>query len=418
MVGVEPYVLETILTLSLLIFSAKVGGQIAERFGIAPVVGELSAGILLGPTFLGQIEVLMGLKIVIINETVRVFAEVGAILLLFLAGLEMRRADFQRAGPLSASAALGGVLLPFLLGYGVMVWAGFSATDAFLVGATMTATSVAITVRTLTDLGKGEEPEATVLVSAAVIDDVLGLIILAVTLSIVGTGSFQVQQMAIVAGKALGFWVALTVGGALFLPKVLGRTLPWFRIKGSLQASAIALCFAYAYLAGIAGLAPILGAFAAGMAIAETRMMVEVREFTEKVSFLMAPLFFTVVGTFVDLTQLTPSSLLLSLALILLAVLGKGLGCGIPALLLTRDKRTSAVVGVGMISRGEVGLLIAGIGRTSGIIGPSVFTAVVLMVVVTTVVTPILLKRVYRTFPKEGGEASTERHKFNIADGE
>ncbi|MBI4344331.1 MAG: cation:proton antiporter [Euryarchaeota archaeon] len=395
MASVDPGTLETILTLCLLIFAAKVGGEAAQRFGVAAVVGELMAGIALGPSLLGNLAPL-GFQPILVNETVRAFAEVGAIVLLFVAGMETRLAEFRKIGVLAASVAIGGVVLPFALGYGLMVSRGTTTAAALLAGATLTATSIAITVKVLRDLGKEKEPEAKVLVSAAVMDDILGLVALAVVLSVIAEGGIRAGEAISIAVEAVGFWLLLTVAGALLLPRIVTRTVPWVRARGTLEASAMALCFGYAYLAGVAGLAPILGAFAAGMAIAETKITIEIKEFAEKVSFLVAPLFFTVVGTLVDLSSLSGPSVLLALELTLLAILGKVVGCGLPAYAFSREMKAAAIVGVGMVSRGEVGLIIAGIGATSGVFSREVFSAIVLMVVITTVLTPIPLKRLYQ----------------------
>jgi Kef-type K+ transport system membrane component KefB len=156
------------------------------------------------------------------------------------------------------------------------------------------------------------------------------------------------------------------------------------------------MCFGFAYIMGMAGLAPILGAFAAGMSVAETKILQKVQDVTEKINFLMTPMFFVVIGTYVNLSGLNASSLAYAAILIVLAMLGKIVGCGIPILLLKRDVRQAAIVGIGMMSRGEVGLIIAGIGATSGVFSNEVFSAVVLMVVVTTVVTPTALSEAYR----------------------
>ncbi len=394
MTGMESEVLQAIHTLALLIFAAKVTGEIFQRLGIAPVVGELSAGILLAPTFLGGIQIL-GHTLIVINEGVTIFAEVGAIILLFLVGLDTRFSEFKKVGPLATAVAIGGVILPFFLGYEFVVSRGLPKDEALLVGATLTATSIAITVKTLRDLGKDKEPRSMVLLSAAVIDDVLGLVILAIVLAMIGGGSVTLATTALIAGKAIGFWLFLTLAGVVFLPSIVRRVVPLIRTEGTPEALATALCFGYAYLAGLAGLAPILGAFAAGMAIGETRAMDEIRAFAEKLSFLMAPLFFTVIGTLVDLSQLSILSVIFALQLVVLAVVGKVIGCGLPTYVKSRNVKDASVIGVGMVSRGEVGLIIAGIGATSGIFSQEVFSATVLMVVVTTVLTPIALKMIY-----------------------
>ena len=179
------------------------------------------------------------------------------------------------------------------------------------------------------------------------------------------------------------------------------------KCHGPQEASIIALCFGFAYVAGMAGLAPILGAFAAGMSVAETKILPTIQEVTEHINFLMAPLFFVVIGTYVNLTGLTVNALIFAAALITLAMLGKIVGCSIPIYLMHRNFREAVIVGLGMMSRGEVGLIIAGIGATSGVFSKDVFSAVVLMVVVTTVVTPIAMTAAYKWFDKK--EVKPER---------
>ncbi len=390
----ETEILETILTLCLLIFAAKGGGEIAQRFGVAAVVGELLAGVLLAPTLLGSTE-LFGHRLVIINDTVKVFAEIGAILLLFLIGLEMRFAEFRKTGVTAVGVALGGIFLPFTLGYYFVLLAGGTNHEAMLIGAALTATSIAITAKTLYDMGKDRTPESRIIISAAVFDDVLGLVVLAVVLAVIQSGGITLGDTLIIAAKAIGMWILLILTGIFIFSRIVTTTAPFIRTKGSLEALAVASCFGFAYLSGIAGLAPILGAFAAGMAIAETNLIKSIHEFIEKVNFMMAPLFFTVIGTQVDLTSLSVTSLGFVIMLFIIAVFSKVVGCGLPVYFSTKRVKSSAIVGVGMVSRGEVGLIIAGIGATSGILSQEVFSAAVLVILATTVLTPIVLKRLF-----------------------
>ena len=415
MVDVDPIVLETLLSLSLLLFAAKFGGELAKRFGIASVVGELLAGVLLAPTLFGSIH-LFGTQLIVVNEPVQVIAEIGAILLLFLVGLETKFADFTRSGLLATVVAIGGVIVPFILGYYLVIAWGYSSNEALLTGAAVTATSIAITVKVLKDIGRSRTKESGILIGAAVIDDVLGLIVLAVVLGLMGGGSMSLVDAGLITVKAVGFWLALTLLGVFGISRVIDWLCPRtecigrgnanmpmapgkhckVKCNGAQEASIISLCFGFAYLAGIAGLAPILGAFAAGMSVAETKISHTVQDLTEKINFIMAPLFFVVIGTYVNLSGLDANSLVFAAILILLAMLGKVIGCGIPILLITRDMPQAIIVGLGMMSRGEVGLIIAGIGATSGVFSSEVFSAVVLMVVVTTVVTPMALSEAYK----------------------
>ena len=411
-------ILQTLLTLCILLFAAKVGGQIARKLKLAAIVGELLAGVIMAPTLVGGLH-LFGAQLIIVSDEVTVFAQLGAILLLFLVGLETRFADFTRSGLISTCVATGGVILPFALGYGLVVAWGHPWKEALLIGAALTATSIAITVKTLKDIGRFHSRESNVLVSAAVIDDVLGLIVLAVVLGLVGGNGLNPAGLLFTAARSIGFWLALTLFGVFVVARVVNWLCPCtecglakdrslamhhhclIRCDGTQQASAVALCFAFAYSAGVAGLAPILGAFAAGMSFAETRIHHAIEDVTEKANFILAPLFFVVIGAMVDLTGLTLNALVFALALTGLAMIGKVIGCGVPVLLFTRDWKEALIVGVGMMSRGEVGLIIAGIGITSGLFTADVFSAAVLMVILTTIVTPIVLEVAYKELELE-----------------
>lgn len=419
MAGEESIIYETLLTLCLLLFAAKVGGEIARKFEIAAVVGELLAGVILAPTLIGGYHIL-GLQLVVVNEPVRMFAELGAIMLLFLVGLETRFADFRRSGLVATLVALGGVIIPFVLGYCLVIAWGYPNNEALLVGAALTATSIVITVKVLKDIGRCQTKESGILIGAAVIDDVLGLIVLAIVLGLLKGGAPDPVGIGIIAAQSIGIWLALTLFGVFVVARIIDWLCPRkvcyyitessdivrhpespghhcvLKCDGAQEASVIAMCFGFAYVAGIAGLAPILGAFAAGMSVAETKILHTIQEVTEKINFLMAPLFFVVIGTYVDLTGLNTNSLIFASVLIVLAMIGKIIGCSIPILLLNKNKKEAIIVGLGMMSRGEVGLIIAGIGATSGVFSSEVFSAVMLMVVVTTVVTPIALTEAYK----------------------
>jgi Kef-type K+ transport system membrane component KefB len=416
MADVDSLVLVTLLSLFLLLLAAKIGGEIARKFGTAPVVGELLAGVLLAPTLLGGLQ-LFGTQLIVVNEPIQVFAELGAVLLLFLVGLETKFADFRKSGLLATAVAIGGVLVPFALGYFLVIAWGYPSKEALLTGAALTATSIAITVKVLKDIGRSKTNESMILIGAAVIDDVLGLIVLAIVLALMSGESLSIVDIGLISVKAVGFWLALTLLGVFAISRIIDWLCPRkecmrngpssglpmspgdhckLKCNGSQEASAIALCFGFAYMAGVAGLAPILGAFAAGMSVAETNIRHSVQDVTEKVNFLMAPLFFVVIGTYVNLSGLTLDSLIFAAIMIILAMIGKIVGCGLPLYLINRNWRQALIVGIGMMSRGEVGLIIAGIGMTSGVFSNEVFSAVVLMVVVTTVVTPTALSEAYR----------------------
>lgn len=425
----EEFVLETLLTLCLLILAAKIGGEIARRLKIAAVVGELLAGVLLAPTLLGGFHFL-GIQLINVNDAVYVFAQLGAVLLLFLVGLETRFADFTKSGLVATIVAIGGVVVPFVLGYGLVILWGYPQNEALLVGAALTATSIAITVKVLKDIGKSKTRESGILVGAAVIDDVLGLIVLAIVLGLCKSGSVDLVSIAWTTLISVGFWIVMTLLGVFVVARIIDWICPrkecaacmdgnhgnhgrkphnngkhcTVKCDGAQEASILAMCFGFAYVAGMAGLAPILGAFAAGMSVAETKILATIQDVTEKINFLMAPLFFVVIGTLVDLSHLTVNSLIFAAILIALAMFGKIVGCGIPVLIMHRNLKEAVIVGLGMMSRGEVGLIVAGMGATSGIFSNDVFSAVVLMVVVTTVVTPVAMTTAYKLLKMDGGE--------------
>ncbi len=434
----DSFVLDTLLALCMLLIAAKIGGEIAKHFKIAAVVGELLAGILLLPLI--ALPAMFGVQllnpeIITSNDTISVFAQLGAVLLLFLVGLETRFADFRKSGVTATVVALGGVIIPFFLGYGLVVIWGYPQNEALLVGAALTATSIAITVKVLKDIGKFNTQESKILIGAAVIDDVLGLIVLAIVQGIVNTGAVDIVSIGEVTVVSVGFWLLLTLFAVFVVAKVIDKLCPRkdcctvyteighsdeavkkcdpdrngphciIKCKGPQEASILAVCFGFAYsagalptLIGLPGLTPILGAFAAGMGVAETKILPTIQEVTEKINFLMAPLFFVIIGTGVDLSKLSLDSAIFAVALIVLAMLGKIVGCALPILVMHRNFKEAAIIGLGMMSRGEVGLIIAGIGYSGKIFSDTVFTAVVLMVVVTTVITPIAMTWAYKWF--------------------
>ena len=410
------FILETLLTLCLLLFAAKVAGEICRRVGIAAVVGELLAGIIMAPTLIGGFHFL-GSPLISVNDAVEMFAQLGAVMLLFKVGLEMRFDKFWKIGPLAAAIAAGGVTLNFLLGYGLIIMWGYPQKEALLVGAALTATSAAITVKVLNDIGKSKTKVSEILVGSAVMDDILGLVVLAIVLGLINNDSLDILSVGFTTAKAIGVLAALILIGVFILSRVINWLCPRngcagpvdgkdlingtvehckIPCNGAQEASVMAMCFGFAYAAGIAGLSPILGAFAAGMSIAETRMLEAINEMTDKINFILAPLFFVVIGTYMDLSAISMSGLTFIMALILLAIVGKFIGCGLPVLIIEKNWKEAILVGLGMMARGEVELIVGGVGVTTGIFSPEVFSAVILLVVVTTIITPIALKQAYR----------------------
>lgn len=388
-----------LLTLALVLVGAKLAGVLAEKAGQPAVLGELVAGIVLGASVLGWLP-LAGTDGSVILQFL---AEIGVVLLLFEIGLETDLKAMFRVGPSAIAVAAVGVGAPFLLGY--LFWAyGPHAqvastvslgAAAIFVGATLTATSVGLTARVLRDLGRMDSVEARIIVGAAVIDDVLGLVILGVVSTIAGGGLVTSGTVVNALVIAVGFLVAAVVVGIRVAPGLFEASAK-LRSREVLVVFATAFCFLLAGVAEQAGSAVIIGAFAAGIVLSGTEQFQEIEDRVKPVASIFTPIFFVMVGSSVDLRLFDPTRpgasgvLWAALALTLLAVVGKLVaGWAAPW---ARFRRL--VVGVGMIPRGEVGLIFADLGRRSGVLGAEVFNAVLLMVLVTTFLGPILLKKV------------------------
>lgn len=383
-----------IIGISLLISAAKILGGIFAKAKLPEVLGELSAGMILGPHALGGLKI-FGEPILELNEYIIAFAEIGAILLLFIAGLEISFGEFKAVGGTSAVVGVFGVVVPFFLGLYTLELLGFPWNVNLLVSAALTATSIAITLRTLEEIGRLHSTEGTVMINAAVIDDVLGLVVLAAVMSIVTAGiSPKPFDIAWLLLRAVLLWIILLAIMLIVAPRIVGVAERW-RVRGTVETFSTATCFGSAVAAAAIGLSPIVGAFAAGMALASSKLIVRIRDYMERLGLLFSPIFFAVIGAEFNINALTIDTLWIILLLVGVAVISKLLGCGIPASLLLRDRRRGFRVGIGMISRGEVGLIIAGIGVTSGVMSQSIYGAVVAMVIGTTIITPMILRWTY-----------------------
>ncbi len=391
------------LALAVILGMAKLGGHLAERIGQPPVLGELVVGVLLGNLHLLGIS---GLEAVKANGTIDALARLGVILLLFEVALESTVGDMLKVGLRSLLVAVLGVVAPWLLGWGVgalLLPEHSTYAHAFL-GAVLTATSVGITARVLRDLGRAQAPEARIILGAAVIDDVLGLVILAVVgglIAAAGAGStLSWVGVALIIVKAVVFlFGALSLG--LWLSPRIFRLTARLRGKGILLATALVFCFLLAWLASAIGLAPIVGAFAAGLILERGHY----HDFTQKgehlleelihpITSFLVPVFFVLVGMGVDLAAFSNREVLVLAGLLTVAaIIGKQL-CALGGLGTRLD---SISIGIGMIPRGEVGLIFANIGLGLALDGEPVidrgtYSAVVIMVMVTTLVTPPLLQ--------------------------
>lgn len=393
-----------ILALAILLAVAKLGAELAIRLGQPPVLGELLAGVVLGNLALLGIPgggVLGG------DPTIDHLAELGVLLLMFEIGLELDIRDMLRVGGSALLVAVVGVCVPFALGWGVAAWLmpGTSTYVHIFVGAALTATSVGITGRVLRDLGSAHSAEARIILGAAVIDDVLSLVVLAVvagTLGAIERGADALSPLAIagVLIKAVGFLGAALVIGQLAAPRLMAAAAR-MRSDGTLLALGLVFCFVIAWVAALVGLAPLVGAFAAGLVLERVhyrdfvdRGEHELEELVHPIVQFTTPVFFVVMGMQVDLRVFgDPAMIGLAAALIVVACAGKLAGAiGVRARGVDR-----LTVGIGMVPRGEVGLIFVGFGQSLAIGGVPVIahealSAIVVMVIVTTLVTPPALR--------------------------
>src|SRR4051812_5361482 len=366
------------LVLAAMLIAAKLLGELAERIGQPAVLGELVAGVLLGSSALGVVPA-AGSE----AEVIHLLAELGVLLLLFEIGLETDLREMFRVGAASLAVATVGVVLPFLLGY--LYWryvphamsGGDVGTAAVFLGATLTATSVGITARVLADLGRMSTPAARIIIGAAVIDDVLGLVILSVVGGVASGKAVSPLGVVWTLTVAAGFLIVAVLVGRFAVPRLFDVVVR-MRVRFVLLVFAVAFALGLAALADLAGSALIIGSFAAGLILSGTNQFDTIEHEVRPVAAIFAPIFFVSVGASVNLRLLDPTlpssrgTLLVAGALILIAVVGKiAAGWAAPWLPIRR-----LVVGVGMVPRGEVGLIFADIGRRSGVLSSEVFGAV------------------------------------------
>jgi Kef-type K+ transport system membrane component KefB len=390
---------ELFLGLAAILVAAKLLGELAERFGQPAVLGELVAGVLLGGSVLGVVPT-EGAA----GEVVHVLAELGVLLLLFEIGLETELREMFRVGTASLSVAAVGVALPFLFGFVYWAYLPHAAsggtTDltmaAIFVGATLTATSVGITARVLSDLGQMHTQEAKIIIGAAVIDDVLGLVILTVVSGMAAGASVSALGILRVLAVAVGFLVLAVLVGRFVAPRLFDLVVR-MRVRYVLLVFAFAFALGLSAAAALVGSALIIGAFAAGIILSGTNQFDTIEHEIRPVASIFTPIFFVSVGAAVNLSLLDPTRegapALLGVAatLTVIAIIGKlAAGWAAPWVQFRR-----VVVGVGMVPRGEVGLIFADIGRRAGILDEAVFGAILLMVMATTFVAPPGLKRLF-----------------------
>jgi Kef-type K+ transport system membrane component KefB len=370
-----------LLLLAVILISAKILGELAERIGQPAVVGELLAGVVLGPSVVGLVDPTL--------PSLHLIAEIGVVLLLFGIGLETDLKRLLSVGPAAFTVAVVGVLLPFVFGYEVSRALGLAVLPAIVIGASLTATSVGITARVFSDLGELKSAEGQIVLGAAVIDDVIGLVILAIVSDLVAGNAPSVIGIARATAVAFGFLAGAVLIGRLIVPwlfRLIARTSK----EHTLATMALALAFVLAVLASKVGSALIVGAFAAGLVLAPTEHAHAIERGIIRLANVFVPIFFVAVGAAVDVRTFGSREVVtVGVALTVVAIAGKFAAGWAPVWV--RARKT--VIGVGMIPRGEVGLIFAQTGLTAGVLNAGEYSALMLMVLVTTFMAPPLLRR-------------------------
>ena len=370
---------EFFFQIALILLSTKLAGDLSVRLGQPSVLGKLIVGIVIGPAVLGWIEN---------SELLTQLSNVGVILLMFMAGLETDLEELNANRNSSLAVALGGIVLPFVGGYVSGLVMGMEQGNAVFLGLLLCATSVSISVQTLRDLGKMKTRESTTMLGAAVFDDILVVILLAFAMSFLGTDDVNLTMVIL---KKVVFFASIILIGWKGVPAIM-RWLSPLRVSESIVSAALIICFSFAYFGELLGIAGIIGAFAAGIAISQTNYKHEVEKKVEPIAYAMfAPVFFVSIGMNITFDGIG-DQIWFILALTVIAVFTKLIGCGFGARMTGFDAKSSAIIGAGMVSRGEVALIIAGTGLSSGLLAQDYFTAIVIVVILTTMITPPMLK--------------------------
>jgi len=377
----------TLRDLAIIVVAAKCLGIAARRLRLPQVVGEIVAGILIGPSVLGLVQQ---------SDFLTTMAEIGVILLMFSAGLQNKLSELLKTGPKAFLIACGGVFIPLVMGaavymlfYGAAPWGSEAFYRAVFTGVIMTATSVSITVETLREMGKLSGESGTTIMSAAIIDDVLGVLVLTFVISLRDP---SVQPAQIVISTLLFFAFAFAVGILIYqIFKKIDQAYPHTR---RVPILGLGLCLMMAYLAeAYFGIADITGAFVAGIILCNLPDSGYIGQKMDTTSYILfSPVFFASIGLKTTISGITPQMILFSAAFIAVALLGKVIGCGLAARICGFSNQNSLRIGVGMMARGEVALIVSQMGLNVGLMDANFFTSVILLIIVSSILTPILLK--------------------------
>ena len=406
---------ETLLLIFVAFLAAKLGGEIMERLRLPAVTGELIAGVILGPTVFSLITSE--------HTFFDVLAQLGATFLLFSVGMETKLSELKRVGVTATSVAILGVVVPFILGYFVSRLLFASSVEAMFIGAALVATSVGITARVLEDLGMIHTLEAKIILGAAVVDDILGMIVLTLV-SGAAAGDLDAFKIAIVIGEALCFVAIVAILGTRIVKYASGkreiradkttngtwaihyntrafRRDSWLDMLTQKQAPFVIILiviFGLSAMASYVGLAAIIGAFFAGLIFSDAKETYELEQKFEPLNVLLVPFFFVVMGAKVDLRNVS-GVIPFAIVITIVAILSKLIGCSLGAI--QRGERSALIIGAGMVPRGEVGIVVAMIGLSMGTIEPSVYSIIILVSLATTLYAPFLIRTVIKAESKK-----------------
>ena len=387
--------------LAIIVIAAKACGILARKLKAPQVVGEIVAGLLIGPSLLGWVQQ---------TDFLMVMAEVGVVLLMFSAGLETNLKELMKTGPIALVIACAGVFIPLGAGtlfymamYGAAPWGSEGFLKAVFVGTIMTATSVSITVQTLREMGRLKGRVGTTILSAAIIDDVIGIIVLTV---VIGFKDENSRASTTIISTTLFFVFALVIGYVFY--RVFKKIDSMYPHTRRIPIAGLALCLGLAYIAErYFGIADITGAYVAGIILCNIQDSEYIARKMDINSYMLfGPIFFASIGLKTDIKNFSMTLLVFSIGFVLVALVAKIIGCGLVARLCRFSGKDSLKIGIGMMTRGEVALIVAQKGLSAGFLESEYFTAVILLIIVSSVVTPILLKILYHGEPADVQEAS------------
>lgn len=393
-----------LLQIAVILLSARIFSELAVRANIPSIIGELTAGIILGPSLLGWIEP---------NSVLKLLAELGIILLLFEVGLDTQLDKLIQSGSKAVTIALSGFILPFVLGFASSYWLfELPLIVSLFIGGTLTATSIGITVRVLSDLKKHNSPEGQIVLGAAVIDDLLGIFLLAIIYEFSTSGQVNVSNIASIIFYVSVFFMLAPVLAKLLVP-IIKHINRHSDIPGLIPTSLVAMVLIFAYIAHLSGAPDLLGGFVAGIALSrrfflpigtfiksDPEFTMSVHSQMKPIIQLFTPIFFVMVGLSLDLSAVDWGSLFVwvfSLTTLVIAVISKMLG----AFLINEKNSTRLAIGMSMVPRGEIGLIFAEIGRINGILNDTIYASIILVIAYTTIASPIWIKHYYKILEKK-----------------